>query len=467
MRHVSVRRGAYVDSVALMQVSRRVTGLDGVQAALVAMATDLNVELAQGMGFDVPATSPNDMLVAVDAASQTALDAASSEVDAALSAPTPSSSFGDAPPPVTVRAAAARSGATVAMVSTPGRYAFADAVDAIDAGLDVMMFSDNMPLAQEVQLKEYADAAGVLVMGPDCGTAVIGGVGLGFANVVRPGPVGIVAASGTGAQHLMCLLDGVAVGVSHCLGVGGRDLSAPVGGRSTRRALDLLDEDSDTALIVVLSKPPDPAVADAVRAHTSSLGTPVLFGLLGEGLPDLTATAASVTAAVGATWSAPEHWSGAVPTGRPGGHLRGLFVGGTLRDEAALVLGADGAPGHELVDLGDDRFTVGRPHPMIDGSDRVERVRASIEDPSTGVLLIDVVLGLNAEDDPAGELASVVRDATSAGVPVVATVVGTRDDPQGLRAQVAELADAGAWVFLSNAAATRCAQQLVELGGPS
>jgi FdrA protein len=131
------------------------------------------------------------------------------------------------------------------------------------------------------------------------------------------------------------------------------------------------------------------------------------------------------------------------------------------------VLGPDGAPGHTLVDLGDDRFTVGRPHPMIDGSDRVERLRASIEDPSTGVLLIDVVLGLNAENDPAGGLAAVVRAATSAGVPVVATVVGTRDDPQRLRGQVAELADAGAWVFLSNAAATRCAQQLAELGGPS
>ncbi len=467
MKQVSVRRGTYVDSVALMQVSRRLTGLDGVQAALVAMATDLNVELAHEMGFDVPAASPNDMLVAVDAASQAALDAATAEADAALSGPAPSSAFGGPPAPVTVRAAAARSGATIAMVSTPGRYAFADAVDAIDAGLDVMVFSDNVPLTQEVRLKQYAHASGVLVMGPDCGTAVVGGVGLGFANVVRPGPVGIVAASGTGAQHLMCLLDGVDVGVSHCLGVGGRDLSSAVGGRSTLRALDRLDADPTTSLVVVVSKPPDPEVADAVRARASSLATPVLFGLLGEGLPDLTETAASVTAAVGATWSAPEHWSGAVPVGRPGGHLRGLFVGGTLRDEAALVLGADGAPGHTLVDLGDDRFTVGRPHPMIDGSDRVERLRASIEDRATGVLLIDVVLGLNAEDDPAGELAGVVRAATSAGVPVVATVVGTRDDPQGLRAQVAELSDAGAWVFLSNAAATRCAQQLAALGGVS
>lgn len=462
MRDVSVRRGAYVDSVALMQVSRRVSGLDGVRAALVAMATDLNVELARDMGFDVPAASPNDMLVAVEADSQTALDAAAVEVDAALSAPQPASGFGGPPPPLTVRAAAARTDASVALVSTPGRYAFADAVDAVDSGLHVMVFSDNVPIEQEVRLKEYADAAGVLVMGPDCGTAVIGGVGLGFANVVRPGPVGIVAASGTGAQHLMCLLDGVDVGVSHCLGVGGRDLSAAVGGRSTLRALDLLDDDAATSLIVVLSKPPDPAVAAAVEAHASSLRTPVLFGLLGEGLPDLTETAASVAAAVGATWSAPEHWTGAVTSGRAGGELRGLFVGGTLRDETALVVG----PGHALLDLGDDELTVGRPHPMIDGSDRVQRVRAAVQDPTTGVLLVDVVLGLNAEDDPAGGLAAVVGEATSSGVPLVANVVGTRDDPQGLRAQVAVLADAGAWVHLSNAAAARCALELLA-GGAS
>jgi FdrA protein len=467
MRDVSVRRGAYVDSVTLMQVSRRVSGLDGVQAAIVAMATDLNVDLARGMGFDVPAASPNDMLVAVEADSRAALDASAAEVDAALSAPAPLAGFGNPPPPVTVRAAAARSDATVAIVSTPGRFAFADAVDAVDAGLHVMVFSDNVPLAQEVRLKEYAATAGVLVMGPDCGTAVIGGVGLGFANVVRPGPVGVVAASGTGAQHLMCLLDGVDVGVSHCLGVGGRDLSAAVGGRSTLRALDLLDEDPSTSLIVVLSKPPDSSVAAAVQAHASTLRTPVLFGLLGDGQPGLTTTAATVTAAVGGTWSAPEHWPGAVAGGRAGGHLRGLFVGGTLRDEAAVVLGRVTGAGHTLLDLGDDRFTAGRPHPMIDGSDRLGRLRAAVEDPTTGVLLVDVVLGLGAEDDPAGRLARAVRDATSAGVPVVATVVGTRDDPQGLRAQVAELCDAGAWVFLSNAAAARCALGLLDVGSVS
>lgn len=486
MRSVQVRRGAYVDSVTLMQVSRRVGALDGVASALVAMATDLNLELAAGMGFDVPDTSPNELLVAVDAASDEALGGALAEVDAALAeASRPAATgFGSAPAPATVRAAAARSDATVALISTPGAYAFADAVDAVDAGLLTMVFSDNVPLEQEVALKEYADRAGVLVMGPDCGTAVVGGVGLGFANVVRPGPVGILAASGTGAQHLMSLLDGADVGISHCLGVGGRDLSAAVGARSTLRALDLLDADEGTSLVVVVSKPPAPEVAEAVRAHAAALATPVLFGLLGPGQPDLTTTAASVVAAAGGTWTAPEHWTGTVAAGRAGGFLRGLFAGGTLCDEAMLLaadalgpvrsnipldpawaLGDDlASDGHTMVDFGDDRLTQGRPHPMIDGSLRVDRLRAEVADPSTGVLLLDVVLGLGAADDPATELAPAVREATEAGVPVVVTVVGTRDDPQGLRAQVAALNDAGAWVYLSNAGAVRCALGLLAAG---
>jgi FdrA protein len=487
MRKVELRRGTYVDSVSLMQVSRRVSGLDGVRSAVVAMATDLNVDLAGDLGFEVPPASPNEMLVALDVVSEEALGDALAEVESALreSAQPTASGFGSPPAPVTVRAAAARTHATVALISTPGQYAFADALDAVEAGLHTMVFSDNVPVEQEVALKDRAGSTGVLVMGPDCGTAVLGGVGLGFANVVRPGPVGLVAASGTGAQHLMALLDGAGTGVSHCLGVGGRDLSADVAGRSTLRALDLLDQDAATSLVVVVSKPPAPSVAAAVREHAATLSTPVLFALLGPGEPDLTATAATVVQAVGGTWAAPEHWAGAVPAGRPGGSLRGLFAGGTLCDEAMLLasaaLGRVGSnipldpswaladdlasAGHTMIDFGDDRLTQGRPHPMIDGAQRVRRLEAEVQDPTTGVLLLDVVLGLNAASDPASELAGPVHAATAAGIPVVASLVGTRDDPQGLREQAARLNEAGAWVFLSNAAAARCAVELTTAAG--
>jgi FdrA protein len=493
-KSVEVRKGAYVDSVALMQVSTRVADLPGVRSALVAMATDLNLELAAGMGFELPASvEPNEMLVAVDADGEDALAAALAEVGAALAAAgRPSGGgFGAAPEPVTVAAAARAASSTgepaVALISTPGRYAFADAVDALDAGLHTMVFSDNVPVEQEVALKEYAERAGLLLMGPDCGTGVIGGVGLGFANVVRPGPVGIVAASGTGAQHLMTLLDGAGIGVSHCLGVGGRDLSTAVGGRSTLRALDVLAADEGTELVVVVSKPPADEVAAAVREHAArlhdDLGTPVVFGLLGPGRPSLTETAQTVVERLDGAWAAPEHWQGELDRGRPG-FLRGLFSGGTLCDEAMLVasarlgpvgsniplepawaLGDDlAAKGHTMIDFGDDRLTSGRPHPMIDGSLRVERLLAEVDDPACSVLLLDVVLGLAAAADPATELAEPVRRATAAGVPVVVSLVGTRDDPQGLRRQAATLNDAGAWVYRSNAQAAAAALDL--LGEP-
>jgi len=488
VRSLEVRSGAYVDSVTLMQVSRRVQGVPGVASALVAMATELNLDLAAQMGFDVPpGTGPTQMLVGVEASDDAALDAGRAEVDAALAAAArpPAASFGAAPPPSTVAAGVrdAEPG-TLVLVSTPGAYAFADALDGVEAGLLTMVFSDNVPVEQEVALKARAAQTGALLMGPDCGTAVVGGVGLGFANVVRPGPVGIVAASGTGAQHLMALLDGAGVGVSHCLGVGGRDLSAAVGGRSTLRALELLDADPDTDLVVVVSKPPAPEVADLVRAQAATLSTPVLFCLLGAGQPDLTATAASVVEAAGATWAAPASWPGAVTAGRAGGSLRGLFAGGTLCDEAMILASAALGPvasnipldpawalgddlasrGHTMVDFGDDRLTQGRPHPMIDGSLRVERLRREVEDPTCGVLLLDVVLGLGAADDPAGELGDAVRAATSAGVPVVASVIGTRDDPQGVRRQAEALHAAGAHVHLSNADAARAALALLAGG---
>jgi len=481
---LQVRHGGYVDSVTLMQVSKTVSGSLGVTAALVAMATELNLDLAASMGFDMPErTSPNEMLVAVEAADDESLATALDLVDAALreaASPAPTT-FGAAPPPVTVGAAARGSAATVALVSTPGEYAFADAVDAVDAGLHTMLFSDNVPLGQEIALKRYAEEPGVLVMGPDCGTAVIAGVGLGFANVVRPGPVGIVAASGTGAQHLMTLLDHAGVGVSHCLGVGGRDLSAEVGAMSTLRALDLLAADGSTDLVVVVSKPPDAQVADRLERRAQELGKPVVFALLGPGRADLTAAAERVVTAVGGTWQRPSSTPGSVASGRSGGYLRGLFAGGTMCQEAMLLAAervgpiasntplAGGRPvddqmrsdGHTMIDFGDDRLTRGRPHPMIDGSIRVERLHAEVEDPTAGVVLLDVVLGLGAALDPAGELAPAISAATAAGLPVVAAVVGAKDDPQGLESQMDALGAAGAWVHGSNAEATRTALSLL------
>jgi len=458
--HVELRRGAYADSVTLLQVSRTVQGVDGVAAAQVAMATALNVEVLTGMGFAVPVeATTNDMVVAIRLADGGSLEAALAGVERALA----DSSRRDAgpteeAPPRTTGSAFRRTPEGVALVSVPGVNAFVEAMDAVEAGRDVMVFSDNVPLEQEVRLKQAAAERGLLVMGPDCGTAVMGGLGLGFANVVRPGPVGIVAASGTGCQQVLALLDHAEVGVTHALGVGGRDLSSEVGGLATREALRRLDVDASVELIVLVSKPPAPEVEAGIRDFAAGLSTPVELALLGAGHPDLTEATEAVLARLGRTvpqW--PVTGSAAPPDG--GRWLRGLFVGGTMATEAKIIATALlGSEGHTFVDFGDDQYTTGRAHPMIDPTLRLEHLARAADDPQTAVLLLDVVLGHGAEADPAALLAPAI-----AGVrrPVVVAVVGTAADPQGLDRQVRTLADAGAEVHLSNARATRRAAELL------
>jgi len=476
---IVVRTGRYADSVTLLQVSRQVAELPGVQAAQVAMATELNRQLLAGLGFATPETgSANDLLIAVRAGTDAELDAALAAAEQLLTAPRSGGTSAAELPPRTVGAAAAP-GPGLAVISVPGQHAFTEAMDALEAGCDVLLFSDNVPVAQEIALKDAAADRGLLVMGPDCGTAVVGGVGLGFANVVQDGPVGMVAASGTGAQQVLCLLDAAGVGVRAVLGVGGRDLSAEVAGRSTRAALRLFADDPATELIVLVSKPPADEVASALKDTASQLGTPVRFALLGAGRPDLTAATEAVLAALRRPvpdWPA---WLQPHSPARPG-WLRGLFCGGTLCDEALLLASAELGrvdsniplrpdwlltdpltvpPGSWLVDFGDDALTRGRAHPMIDPSLREEQLRRVLADPGTAVVLLDVVLGHGAHPDPAATLVPIVAGAE---VPVVVSLIGSRGDPQDFAGTAERLHAAGASVFLSNAAATRHALGLLE-----
>ena len=318
-QHVSVRRGVYHDSVTLLRITQTAASSPGITAAQVAMATPLNTELAAGLGFSIPdGTGPNDLLITISGTDDAAVETAMTSVDTALTErhrPV-SSGVGTVAAPRTVRTAAgAHPEAPIVLLSVPGPAVLGEALDAIDAGRHLMIFSDNVPIADEITIKDAATAKGLLVMGPDCGTAVIGGIGFGFANVLRgndSGPrVGVVAASGTGAQQLTCLLDDAGVTVSQVLGLGGRDLSAAVAGRSALAALRMLDDDAATDHIVLISKPPHPATAAAVRAVAQTLGTPVTMILIGPGLPDITAGAEQVLAALGLptpdwpTWEPP------------------------------------------------------------------------------------------------------------------------------------------------------------------
>ncbi len=484
--HVECRLGQYYDSVTLMQASRTVAGTEGVHEALIAMATPLNVELAQGMGFTVPQAAPAELLIAIRSVDRRSLDAAIAAMTAALTPRRASSGTGSGEilPPATTGAAFADSDASLALISVPGPYAAIEAFDAVAAGRNVMIFSDGVTVEDEIALKQAGRAAGVLVMGPDCGTAIISGVALGFANVVRRGPVGIVAASGTGAQQVSSLLETAGVGVSHLLGLGGRDLSAQVGALGAELALEALDADPDTELIVLVSKPPDPRVARRLHQLTDGMSTPVHHALLGPGQPDLTQAVETVLLALG---SEPPTWPvvGKVERAGDPAELHGYFAGGTLAAES-LVLTADLAPistnlgtdavpasqalsggGTVIVDFGADELTAGRAHPMIDPTLRLDQIdRLSRVITTNLVLLLDVVLGYGAEPDPAEALVPALRSAAKqvahrgCRLSIVVSLCGTEPDPQGWHGQAKALSDAGAVVFASNAAATRHAVEL-------
>jgi FdrA protein len=430
MLRVDVRR-SYHDSIVLMAASARMLAVPGTEAATAAMATPLNLDLLRESGLWDDAAlfgaGPDDLVLAARGEDpEAAIQAGTAALAERPAAGSPS---GEGPPPRTVRAAARRlAGANLAVVSVPGEHAAWACWDALRSGLHVFCFSDNVALADEVRLKDEALRRGLLFMGPDCGTAIVDGVGLGFWNEVPRGRVGIVGASGTGIQQLCCLLAHQGVGVSHAIGVGGRDLSPDVGGRMTVEAIRRLDEDPETDVIVVVSKP---ASADLTARK------PLVPALLGPGV-DLT----EVALRVGGGSLPEEHRE---PLARDG-PVDGIFSGGTLRDEAALVWAADAAPERfTATDYGADEHTRGRPHPMIDQRLRLDAIRRA-----RGLVYLDVVLGHGAHPDPAAELAPALE-----GRPAVVALIGTAADPQGLARQRAALEAAGARVHLSNSRAAR------------
>jgi FdrA protein len=469
----------YRDSVALLALASKLQQRERIVRAGVVMATPANLRLLveSDMLPDGVAAGPDDLLITVKGGDPAAVEDALAFAATALSnTDAGASPTAEARPQTIAEGLAERPGATVVTVSVPGTYAALVAEQALRRGRHVMCFSDNVPVEDEVRLKALAARRRLLMMGPDCGTAVLDGVPLGFANVLRPGPVGIVAASGTGAQEVSCLLDRAGVGNAALIGVGGRDLSAAVGGVMTELALDLLVEDRSAEVIVVVSKPPAPAVAERLLARLGKIaadGVPVVACLLG--LDDAEDDAAPVAvrgtlegAAIEAARLAGVTLAPAVaePTAEsgPAGRVLGLYTGGTLAGEAKVLLGRAGVAA-EVLDLGDDQYTAGRPHPMIDPAARAARITAAAEDPTVGVVLLDVVLGHGAHPDPAGAVAAAVRAATRP-LAFVASICGTAADPQGLDAQARTLREAGVLLAGSNAAATRLAIQLAEGGRP-
>lgn len=511
-----VKPGEYHDSVSLMLVARELAGQAGVEDAAVIMATEANKAILGGSGLltaEIEAAGANDLIIAVSAVDAASARQALEKAEALLkvkAAPATAAEFR----PKTIRGALSlQPDANLAVISVTGRYAADEAWEALRHGLHVLLFSDNVTLEDEIALKQYARERGLLLMGPGAGTAILNGVALGFANVLPRGPVGIISAAGTGLQEVSTLLARQGVGISQGIGTGGRDLKQAVGGIMMLQALQALQQDLDTSVLVLISKPPADEVARRILEQASTGEKPTIVCFLGgEGgamakaaniIPARTLQECSLLAR-----QALQPGSGDLQAaihaenelllkkarelrkklGTTQRYLRGLFSGGTLCYEAQAIWkdllparvysnaplpGGETLPdstrssGHTAVDLGEEEFTVGRPHPMIDNDLRIRRLLQEARDPETAVILLDVVLGYGAHPDPAAELGPAIQKARGlsrlAGceLVVVASVTGTEGDPQGLRHTVAALEAAGAIVCNSNAAAARLTAMIV------
>jgi len=447
-----IERGTYRDSVALMRVSRRVTDLPGVELASLMIGTPSNRELLRGSGLlsrEGEQVGPNDLVIAVRAKDErTARDAVESAVRflserEAENSGTPSARSLSG-------ALELLPGANLALISVPGAFAAHEARSALQRGLNALVFSDNVPLDDELALKTLAKEKGLLLMGPDCGTALIAGTPLAFANAVPRGDVGIVSASGTGLQEVSCLIARLGGGVSHGIGVGGRDLDARIGALGMLSAIDALEDDAGTKTVVLISKPPAPQVAQRVMERVKKSRKRFVVCFLGESGKTLRDAAEEAMNRKIAPFELPQ-------LKKQKGAVKGLYCGGTLCSEAKQIFAAKGLKGHSFIDLGDDDYTRGKPHPMIEPELRNEHVAAALADPGVGVLLMDVVLGFGSHTDPAGVL---LKNRLSSK-PVVVSVVGTEGDPQGWSRQVAALRAAGVAVAPSNAHAAELAASLV------
>ncbi|MCL4459435.1 MAG: acyl-CoA synthetase FdrA [Chloroflexi bacterium] len=511
-----IRKDSYFDSLVLMRVSTKMREMEGVEDAAVMMGTEANKQSLLRIGLltdEIKASGPNDVCFVVGAKTQQSAEQAIALGERLLLS---RYAVRDKKEGLTTvktlgAALAALPGANLALLSILGIFVRREATRALENGLNVFIFSDNVPLEDEMVLKRMAQEKGLLVMGPDCGTAIIGGTALAFANKVRRGAIGVVGASGTGMQEVTCLIHRLGEGVSHAIGAGSRDVSEAVNGATMLQGLALLESDTATRVIVLVSKPPAPGVVKTILEAVGRCSKPVIINFLGSEEADISRqgaiftdtledTAVRAVVLLHGSGAREERlvrkslhaevagWAGLIKdeyvrltAGQT--WVRGVFSGGTFANEAALILSkllgevytntnlrqavklkdAHFSIGHTCVDLGEDEFTLGKPHPMLEPAIRRDRILAEAVDPGTAIILLDVVLGYGVHPDPASVLAPIIVEAkerAQAGrrhLPVIVSVCGTEEDPQCRSMQVAKLREVGAVIAPSNAAATRMA----------
>jgi FdrA protein len=512
MIHNVIKHNAYFDSVTLMLFSSKLSGIVGVLEAAVMMGTDHNKELMKSSGILseelANKITGNDLVIGIKAISQEVIDLAIKTLDEQFENKNKSGDDNSKIKVKTIDAAVKKmDGLNFAIVSLPGRFAAAETMKCLKNGMHVLLFSDNITIDEENELKDYAVENHLLMMGPDCGTAIINGVALGFANVVRKGNIGLVAASGTGLQELTVIIDKLGGGISQALGTGGRDLKKDIGGKMMLLALDALANDPETQVIGIVSKPPAKEVMVKILDKVKTISKPVVACFLGgdSNLVEGTDTIATETIEEAAKQLVKlsrgelstdlqlypeEELNGLVDSevsklqGQK--YLRGLYTGGTLAYEGMLILDAkvggiysniamskefnlndvEVSQGNTILDMGDDYFTDGMPHPMIEPKLRSERIKKEASDPETAVILLDCVLGYGSHEDPAGAVSTAVQQAKelqgNRHVTYIASVCGTEKDPQVLSDQVEKLKNAGIIVLPTNAQAAQLAVRILE-----
>jgi len=499
-----IMKSFYQDSVILMAIAAKVRLLPGVRQAGAFMGTPANQGILKQIGLSTAEgrqAGPNDLIITIDAESDSAVETALVRArELILERRRVVEESAEVRPRTLDSALRSLPDANLAAISVPGAYAKFEAMRALRRGLNIFLFSDNVALADEIELKQEALDRGLLCMGPDCGTAYLNGIGLGFANRVPAGRIGCVAASGTGLQAVVSHVAGLGEGISHAIGVGGRDLSAELGGAMTFYALDKLASDAQSEVIVLISKPPHPTVTPKLRAILEKITKPTIACCLGASAPAGGKTVwaptldAAAEAAVGALQR--EKWlprnfknpqrvrklmaNAELQPPVGANTVLGLYTGGTLAAEAHLILepllgpvaynqrnGRDKGV-HRILDLGADEFTIGRPHPMIDPQKRTELILEAGETPEVGIILVDLVLGAASHPDPARPLADAFIQARSKAatdgrrLKGIAAIVGTSRDPQDINRQSEQLLAAGIELFPSNAEAARFAALLVK-----
>lgn len=504
-----LRKGEYFDSVSLMIVSRDLNQLPGVIDSSVVMGTTENKAILTIAGLLLPEfaqSTDTDLLIVIKSENEAEAINAWQKVDTLLKAirsKTDKSSGGVAH---SINSAVKMMpGANLVLISIAGKYAAAQTKKALQSGLHVMLFSDNVSLQDEIELKKMASQKGLLLMGPDCGTAILNGIPLAFANRVNQGNIGIVGASGTGIQEVSSLISNMGGGISQAIGTGGRDVKKEVGGTMFIDAFRALNSDPATAVIVLISKPPHPDVLLKVKEEVKNCKKPVVgifIGSDGKGLENSGIHLVSnlEDAAKKAVELSDNHndiflkslekahleipaLANIMAKESNGKYLRGLFSGGTLCDEAQLVLknytkniysntplaglsvleNEWKSKANTIVDLGDDKFTSGRPHPMIDFSLRNKRIVEEASDPETAVILLDVVLGYGSHPDPASELVPAIRKAKSVSQKIlfVCSITGTDKDPQDREKVKSILEKEGVVVMPGNYAACRLCGEII------